>query len=137
MNKIWILALVFAALSFQMCVSPKNGIEDVQITSQDTVFLGVDMLRVNGFKVLSGKRVALVTNPTGVDRNLKSTIDILFEADEVNLVALFGPEHGVRGNFSAGDHVEDQKDEITGLPMYSLYGKTRKTKVNSSRIFNK
>ena len=87
---------------------------------------GIEVLRDNGFEVLKGKRVGLVTNPTGVDRQLKSTVDILFEAPEVNLVALYGPEHGVRGNAHAGDLVNDSIDEKTGLPTYSLYGKTRK-----------
>ncbi|MBQ3913785.1 MAG: DUF1343 domain-containing protein, partial [Paludibacteraceae bacterium] len=87
---------------------------------------GIEVLRDRGYDVLRGKRVGLVTNPTGVDRQLKSTIDILFEASEVNLVALYGPEHGVRGNAHAGDLVNDSIDEKTGLPTYSLYGKTRK-----------
>jgi len=87
---------------------------------------GIEVLRDNGFEVLKGKRVGLVTNPTGVDRQLKSTVDILFEAPEVNLVALYGPEHGVRGNAHAGDLVNDSIDAKTGLPTYSLYGKTRK-----------
>jgi uncharacterized protein YbbC (DUF1343 family) len=67
-----------------------------------------------------------VTNPSGVDSRLKSTIDILFQAPEVNLVALYGPEHGVRGDMYAGDKVNDSVDPVTGLPVYSLYGKTRK-----------
>lgn len=87
---------------------------------------GIEVLRERQFDVLQGKRVGLVTNPTGVDRQLKSTVDILFEAPEVQLVALYGPEHGVRGNAHAGDAVSNGKDERTGLPMYSLYGKTRK-----------
>ncbi len=87
---------------------------------------GVEVLRDNGFDVLKGKRVGLLTNPTGVDRNLKSTIDILWESDDVNLVALFGPEHGVRGDYDAGDYVENYTDEQTGLPVYSLYGPNRK-----------
>ncbi|MGL5731536.1 MAG: exo-beta-N-acetylmuramidase NamZ family protein [Bacteroidales bacterium] len=87
---------------------------------------GVEVLRDQQFKLLEGKRVGLITNPTGVDRNLKSTIDILNEAPNVKLVALFGPEHGVRGDVYAGDKVDNAKDEKTGLPVYSLYGKTRK-----------
>lgn len=87
---------------------------------------GIEMLKKQQFKCLEGKRVGLITNPTGVDNHLQSTIDILHAAPNVNLVALFGPEHGVRGDVHAGDHVTDNKDATTGLPVYSLYGKTRK-----------
>ena len=64
---------------------------------------GIEVLKNSNFKLLEGKRVGLITNPTGVDNQLKSTIDILHEAPNVNLVALFGPEHGVRGDVHAGD----------------------------------
>ena len=87
---------------------------------------GIEVLRDNNFNILSGKRVGLITNPTGVDSKLVSTIDILFHAKNVKLVALFGPEHGVRGDFSAGADVESYIDKETGLPVYSLYGKTSK-----------
>ena len=87
---------------------------------------GIEVLREDGFNVLEGKRVGLTTNPTGVDSQLKSTIDILWEAPNVNLVALYGPEHGVRGNVHARDHVDNETDKKTGLKMYSLYGKTKK-----------
>ena len=86
---------------------------------------GVEVLRDRGFSPLQGKRVGLLTNPSGVDTHLKSTIDILFEAPGVELVALFGPEHGVRGDSFAGSKVEDSRDERTGLPVYSLYGANR------------
>ena len=91
-----------------------------------TIKTGIEVLKEQGFKCLEGKRVGLITNPTGVDNNMKSTIDILHEAPNVQLVALYGPEHGVRGDVHAGDHVTDIKDASTGLPVYSLYGKTRK-----------
>ena len=94
--------------------------------STANVKTGIEVLREDGFKVLEGKRVGLTTNPTGVDSQLKSTIDILWEAKNVNLVALYGPEHGVRGNIHAGDKVSDEVDPKTGLKMYSLYGKTSK-----------
>jgi len=87
---------------------------------------GIEVLRSQKFQLLAGKRVGLITNPTGVDSNMKSTIDILFEAPNVKLVALFGPEHGVRGDTYAGDKVDNATDPKTGLPVYSLYGKTRK-----------
>lgn len=94
--------------------------------SAKRVKTGIEVLRDRGFDVLEGKRVGLVTNPTGVDGDLKSTIDILNEAPNVNLVALFGPEHGVRGDVYAGDVVDNVVDEKTGIMMYSLFGKTRK-----------
>lgn len=87
---------------------------------------GIETLVKNKFGILQGKRVGLVTNPTGVDSRLRSTVDILHNAPEVNLVALYGPEHGVRGEFTAGEYVEFETDLSTGLPVYSLYGKTRK-----------
>lgn len=87
---------------------------------------GIEVLKSQNFRYLEGKRVGLITNPTGVDNELRSTIDILHEAPNVNLMALYGPEHGVRGDVHAGDHVSDQRDPATGLPVYSLYGKTRK-----------
>ena len=87
---------------------------------------GIEVLNEQNFRCLEGKRVGLITNPTGVDNGMRSTIDILHEAPNVRLVALYGPEHGVRGDVHAGDHVTDQRDPATGLPVYSLYGRTRK-----------
>jgi uncharacterized protein YbbC (DUF1343 family) len=94
--------------------------------SEPVVKTGIEVLRDRGFDILIGKRVGLVTNPSGVDRHLNSTIDILYNAPGVRLVALYGPEHGVRGDVYAGGKVADTKDEATGLPVYSLYGSTRK-----------
>lgn len=90
------------------------------------VHTGIEILKAQHFKPLWGKRVGLITNPTGVDNDLRSTIDLLHEAPGVELVALFGPEHGVRGNMHAGDHVQDNRDVLTGVPVYSLYGSSRK-----------
>ena len=84
------------------------------------------MLKENDFRPLKGKRVGLITNPTGVDRNLQSTIDILFEADSVELVSLFAPEHGVRGDALGGENISQTTDARTGVKVYSLYGKTYK-----------
>src|SRR5881394_3784780 len=90
------------------------------------VLTGIDVLERDGFKQLKGMRIGLVTNQTGRDRLGRSTIDVLFKAPEVKLVALFSPEHGIRG--LAEEKVSDTKDEITGLPVYSLYGETRRPK---------
>lgn len=90
------------------------------------VQLGNEVLAKDGFKVLRGKRVGLITNPSGVNRNLQSTIDVLRKAHGVQLVALFGPEHGVYGDVPAGDKISSRTDSLTGLPVHSLYGATYK-----------
>ncbi len=87
---------------------------------------GLEVLKENNFEILRSKRVGLITNPTGVNKQLVSTVDILFNAPDIELKALYGPEHGVRGDYSAGDFVEFFKDLKTGLPVYSLYGKNKK-----------
>ncbi len=87
---------------------------------------GIEVLRDNGFRELQGKRVGLITNPSGVDNSLRSTIDILAAAPGVQLTALYAPEHGVRGDVHAGDHVDNTVDPATGVPVYSIYGATRK-----------
>ncbi len=88
------------------------------------VLTGIDVLKRDGFRALKGRRVGLVTNHTGVDRDGTSTIDLLYRAEGVKLVALFSPEHGIRGQLD--QPVGDSKDEKTGLPVYSLYGRRKK-----------
>lgn len=145
-NKIIYLLVVatFAALSplslegleFQdsVAASQSDSLETMPL-NPDTVYVnthapvvktGIEVLRDRGFDVLLGKRIGLVTNPSGVDSRLNSTIDILYNAEGVELVALYGPEHGVRGDKYAGDKVGNETDLTTGLPVYSLYGATRK-----------
>ncbi len=85
---------------------------------------GIDVLRLQEFAPLQGKRVGLVTNHTGRTIDGKATIDVLHKAKDVTLAALFSPEHGIRGMVDA--EVPDSRDEATGLPIHSLYGKTRK-----------
>lgn len=88
------------------------------------VLNGIDVLKRDGFRQLKGRRVGLVTNHTGVDRDGRSTIDLLHEAEGVKLIALFSPEHGIRGTVDRP--VTDSKDDKTGLPVYSLYGKRKR-----------
>lgn len=97
----------------------------IAVCVQARVKPGIEVLRDRGFSGLSGMRVGLVTNPSGVDSQLNSTIDILYGAPGVELVALFAPEHGVRGDIYAGGKVESGRDPRTGLPVHSLYGATR------------
>ena len=119
MNLMKKLKNIFAAVAVALVSAVVNAAEPA-------VRPGIEVLRDRGFDVLVGKRVGLVTNPSGVDRHLKSTIDILHNAPQVNLVALYGPEHGVRGDVYAGGKVDSSVDETTGLPVHSLYGSTRK-----------
>lgn len=98
-----------------------------QVDAQNpTIKLGIEVLKDSNFEILKGKRVGLVTNASGVDSKLKLTIDILFESEEVNLVALYGPEHGIRGDVEGGDKIDNYVDPVTNIPVYSLYGKNRK-----------
>ena len=92
--------------------------------AQTHVRLGVDRLEDSLPRVLAGKRIGLITNHTGRDRNGKSTIDVFASRGDLKLVALFGPEHGIRGE-STG-RVTDARDDETGVPIYSLFGETDK-----------
>ncbi len=87
---------------------------------------GIEVLAANGFDVLKGKRVGLITNPTGIDTSLKATADILAEAPGVEVTAFFAPEHGIRGDVIAGADVANVTDPKTGIPVYSIYGSTKK-----------
>ena len=88
------------------------------------VLPGLEVLRESRFRSLRGLRVGLVCNPTAVDRRLRHAADCLAEAQGVRLAALFGPEHGVRGDAQYMAAVSDERDPHTGLPAYSLYGRS-------------
>lgn len=107
---------------FFLCISSlyannTNGYRKIQ--------LGIDVFEASDFKSIKGSRVGLITNATGMNSHLKSTIDILFDSKNINLVALFAPEHGIRGTEKAGTHINHSIDMITQLPVYSLYGKNK------------
>src|ERR1700693_1980265 len=104
------------ALSLFICVH--LGFQ-VPVSAAQTI-TGIDVLEAQGFAPLAGKRIGLITNQTGVDRNRQSTIDLLAHAPGVKLVALFSPEHGIRG--VADERVTSSTDAATGLPVFSLYG---------------
>ncbi|MEX0721683.1 MAG: DUF1343 domain-containing protein [Balneolaceae bacterium] len=91
-----------------------------------TVKTGIEVLAANNFELLKERKVGLITNATGINKDLVSTVDLIFNAPGVELIALFGPEHGVRGEFAAGAKIASYTDEVTGLPVSSLYGATRK-----------
>ncbi len=89
------------------------------------VELGVDRLMENP-EILKGKRVGLITNPTGINAERTSIVDLFDQSNDFELTALYGPEHGVRGDAQAGSTVSSYIDDVTGLPVYSLYGATKK-----------
>jgi uncharacterized protein YbbC (DUF1343 family)/CubicO group peptidase (beta-lactamase class C family) len=96
----------------------------IQPASASPVLSGIDVMRADGFAALRGKRVGLITNHTGRARDGATTIDLIHGAKDVKLVALFSPEHGIRGILDA--KVPSEKDERTGLVIHSLYGETRR-----------
>ena len=107
-------------LSVFICVNPwlQSSVASAQTMT------GIDVLEAEKFTSLAGKRVGLITNQTGMDRQGRSTIDLLAHAPGVKLVALFSPEHGIRG--ALDEKVSSSTDEATGLPIYSLYGETER-----------
>jgi uncharacterized protein YbbC (DUF1343 family) len=119
-----LLLTVFLTGCASAVSSPESG--SSTIGKSANVLNGLDVLERDGFAALEGRRVGLITNATGVNKNLVSNIDLLHRAPNVDLVALFGPEHGVRGDISAGDYVETYVDELTGVTVFSVYGATRK-----------
>ncbi len=96
------------------------------------VLCGVDVLQRDGFKLLDGRRVGLITNQTGINREGVSTIKLLHDAPNVQLVALFSPEHGIQGQLDVPE-IQDAEDHGTGLKIFSLYGKTRRPTPESLR----
>ncbi len=93
------------------------------VQRREPVLTGLDVLARDRFAALRGLKIGLITNQTGMDRERRSTIDLLHGASGVQLAALFSPEHGIRGTLD--EKVPDSRDERTGLPIHSLYGLTR------------
>lgn len=118
---------LFVMLFFSICFIAFTVVEvgkGVELAVKPKVKLGIDVLLEKKLELVKGKRVGLITNHTGVDSKLRATADLLAAHPEVQLVALFGPEHGIRGSERGG--VEHTTDTKTGLPIYSLYGKVNK-----------
>jgi uncharacterized protein YbbC (DUF1343 family) len=116
-----LIRLFLVALLIQACSqAPDEGAQPVEVLP------GVEVLVRDHAAELVGKRVGILTNPTGVTRNLESTIDAVRSIPDVEVVRLFSPEHGLRGQHYAGDKVDESRDPVSGLPVMSLYGKTRR-----------
>ena len=90
------------------------------------ISLGIDVLQKNNFSMLTGKRVGLITNHTGVNGKLESTLDLFKRADNFKLAAVFSPEHGLKGLIASGQSFESYTDTLTGIKYFALYGKTAK-----------
>jgi len=90
------------------------------------VKLGIEVFLESRLDLVRGKKIGLITNPTGVNGRLQSDIDLLRESGQVELVALYGPEHGVRGNVQGGIYVPFYFDDKYGIPVFSLYGQSLK-----------
>src|SRR3989338_6799157 len=90
------------------------------------VVTGLDAAEETDFEQFAGKRVGIITNQTGVDRQGRSSVDALFASRKAKLVAIFSPEHGFRGSAADGEIISNSTDPVTGLPIYSLYGKTHR-----------
>lgn len=122
-------ASLASVLAVQLCCASLLALAACQtapdpVEPAPMVRSGAQVLADRGFDVLHGKRVGLVTNHTAVIES-GHLIDALAAEPEVELVALFGPEHGLRGSAQAGDHLDDGIDSVTGIPVYSLYGERR------------
>lgn len=93
---------------------------------QAKVLLGCENLLKKYLHLIKGKKIGLITNPSGVDSRLRSLVDIFFEHPDTDLKALFSPEHGIKGNIQAGQFISFYTDKKTGLPVFSLYGQSLK-----------
>ena len=114
-----LIPIVFLAFFLHFCGSPRQ----VQSEKETRILTGADQTE-KYLPLLNGKRVAIMANPTTVIGNTH-LVDSL-QKRGVNIVKVFGPEHGFRGNASAGVHVADETDPITGIPVISLYGAKNK-----------
>jgi uncharacterized protein YbbC (DUF1343 family) len=121
----WMFALV-ALMSGASCSPPGGGSHETGTTPPPDLRLGMEVLLSDSIELVENRRVGLITNHTGVDSEGRSLIDRLAEHPEVELVALYSPEHGIRGEERAGATISDGVDADTGLPVHSLYGNTRK-----------
>lgn len=112
------MSCIFVCMTIVFC--------PLSTAKESTIKLGIDYLEDKKFSVLQGKRVGLLTHPAGKNAKGEQTVNIFVRSSDVNLVALFGPEHGIYGDEKASVPVDDKIDKKTGLPVFSLYGKFRK-----------
>ncbi|MGB9906499.1 MAG: exo-beta-N-acetylmuramidase NamZ family protein [Candidatus Saccharicenans sp.] len=119
-------SVLILGLLFPLPSCRKQNTAHPEKTGPVAVKPGVEVFLEKHLDLVRGKRVGLITNPSGVDRKLRSTARLLKEHPEINLVALYGPEHGIRGNAQAGEYVPFYIDDKLELPVFSLYGQSFK-----------
>ena len=126
-----IIAL-FLGVALAACTAAPGNTTDSEVPESEArqVRSGIEVLLSDSLHLVQGKNVGLLTNHTGIywtsDGIVGSTIDALYEANNVDLVALYAPEHGIRGQEQAGAAIDSGRDERTGVPIHSLYGEVRK-----------
>lgn len=120
------MVLFSAGVFLSACQASPPEAPQGNVISQVEVKPGLEVLLEKHLDLIKGKKVGLITNPTGVDSRLISSIERLMTTPDVRLVALYGPEHGVRGNAQAGEYVPFYVDEKYRLPVFSLYGQSLK-----------
>jgi uncharacterized protein YbbC (DUF1343 family) len=125
-REILTVSFLLTALTFQFSCGPKKAAPEGAPVSAPPVKLGLEVLLESRLDLVKGKKVGLITNPTGMDSHLRSDIDLLKDSGQVDLVALYGPEHGIRGNVQGGVYVPFYFDDKYALPVFSLYGQSLK-----------
>ena len=123
---------LFLGVALAACAAAPGNTTDSEVPESEArqVRSGIEVLLSDSLHLIQGQRVGLLTNHTGIywtsDGIVGSTIDALYEANNVDLVALYAPEHGIRGQEQAGAAIDSGRDERTGVPIHSLYGEVRK-----------
>lgn len=123
-NRFLPVFLFAVALTLTLAAAARKFAQPDALQAVEHTQTGIDVLEDQNFAPLRGKRIGLITNQTGVDSQGRRTIDVLAHADGVKLIALFSPEHGIEGKVDAT--VGNATDAATGLPIYSLYGNTKR-----------
>jgi len=118
-------SLAAALILLSICGSA-SGRERSPMAAERSVRPGIEVFLANLPDFVKGKRIGLLTNPTGVGVDLRSTAELLKALPAIRLAALYGPEHGVRGNAQAGEYVPFYLDDKFGIPVFSLYGQSMK-----------
>jgi len=120
-----LIAIICILILANIIFSPSCKKEEELIAEKEKeVKLGVEVFLESHLDLVKGKKVGLITNPTGVNSDLESTINLFYKNPGINLVALYGPEHGIRGNAQAGEYVPFYIDERYNIPVFSLYGQS-------------